>query len=378
MTGKIVIAIDSFKGSLTSLEAGRAAAAGVAQVLPDADCGVVPVADGGEGTADSLVSALGGKVIKVRVEGPMGEAVDARYGFCGDMAVIEIAAASGLTLVAPEDRNPWLASSYGTGELIRDAVGRGCRKFMIGLGGSATNDAGVGMLSALGFRFLDKEGKDVGRGGGEVGRIVRIDASDAMPELKDCQFQVACDVKNSLLGPEGASRIFGPQKGADHRMVEKLDEALGSFAGVVGEWRGKDFSCVPGVGAAGGMGFAFLAFLDAKLGSGVEMVLGAVGFDSLVMEADLVITGEGRLDSQTVMGKTPQGVLRHAAEFGVPVVAIGGSVDPDAISILIKAGFKAVLPIVQGPISLEEAMRPEMAAANISRTVAQIIRLMKD
>ncbi len=374
---RIVVAADSFKGSLSSLEVGEAVAAGVSEVMPDVECVIVPVADGGEGTVEALVAALGGEFVMSRVTGPLGDVVEAKYGICGDTAVIEMAAASGLPLINKEKRNPWLATSFGTGELIRDALQRGCRKFLIGLGGSATNDAGVGMLQALGFNFLDKDGNEVGRGGGELDRIVKIDSTHALPELQESEFIVACDVNNPLTGPNGASRVFGPQKGADSTMVEKLDDALKSFARVVKEERGEDVSTFPGAGAAGGMGFAFLVFLNSHLQRGVEMVLEAVNFDTLLQDADLVITGEGRLDAQTVMGKTPYGVLKHAKELDVPVIAIGGSVVPEAVPTLIEAGFYAIFPIVPGPMYLQEALRPNIAKANITRTVNQILRLFQ-
>lgn len=371
---KIVLASDSFKGSLTSLEVGEAAERGVHTVLPDAECTIVPVADGGEGTVDAIVSALHGEFVHVRVKGPLGEPVEATYGVCGDTAVIEMASASGLPLVPADRRNPWITTSFGTGELIRHALERGCRNFLIGIGGSATNDGGVGMLTALGYRFLDKEGNEIGPGGGETGRIATIEVSRVLPELKKAVFTVACDVNNPLTGQNGASRIFGPQKGADLEMVEKLDRALTSFAQVVKEAKGRDFSVLPGAGAAGGLGFAFTAFLDARLEPGIEMVLNAIGFDRHLENATLVITGEGRLDSQTVMGKTPYGVLKHSLNHGVPVIAIGGAVVPEAVPVLNEAGFTSVFPIVAGPVELAEALRPEIARQNVERTVSQIIR----
>ena len=375
---KIVIASDSFKGSLTSREVGEAAVRGIRKVDAKINCEVVPVADGGEGTTDAIVSALGGDIVSIQVVGPIGESVEARYGLCGDTAVIEMAAASGLMLVPSEKRNPWFTTSFGTGELIRDALNRGCRKFLIGIGGSATNDAGVGMLRALGFRFRDKEGMEIGNGGGEVGKITEIDDSDAMVELKEAEFVVACDVRNPLLGPEGASRIFSPQKGADAEMVERLEDSMKSFAAVVEKWAGEDLSATPGAGAAGGLGFALLAFLKARMEKGVEMVLEAVEFDSKIKDALLVITGEGKLDSQTCMGKTPYGVLQHAKKYGVPVVAIGGSVENSAIPVLKKAGFKSIFPISEEPMDLSEAMRPATAKRNVEQTMARILESLCD
>ncbi|MDE6395998.1 MAG: glycerate kinase [Muribaculaceae bacterium] len=377
MRNKRVLASDAFKGSLSSLEVGEAAARAVEAVMPGMRYEVVPVADGGEGTVEAVVSALNGEFVTARVTGPLGEPVDAVYGVCGDTAVIEMAAASGLPLVPAERRNPWLTTSYGTGELIRDALGRGCRKFLVGIGGSATNDAGIGMLTALGFRFLDKDGNEVGPGGGEAGRIATIDETGVAPALRESRFTVACDVTNPLTGPNGASHVFGPQKGADPEMVGKLDEGLAAFARIVAQTKGIDLSERPGAGAAGGLGFAFLAFLGARLEPGIEMVLNAVGFDRSLEDAVLVVTGEGRLDSQTCMGKTPYGVLKRALAHGVPTVAIGGAVVPDAVPALMEAGFSAVFPIVAGPVELSEALRPEVAAANVERTVGQILRAVK-
>ncbi|MDE5876769.1 MAG: glycerate kinase [Muribaculaceae bacterium] len=372
--GIFVIAADSFKGSLSSLDVGKAAERGIKAVLPSADVRIVPVADGGEGTVEAVVTGTKGQIITCEVRDPLGNSVKATYGISGNTAVIEMAAASGLPLVPSEKRNPWLTDTYGTGQLISDALKRGCRHFLIGLGGSATNDAGTGMLRALGFRFLDFDGCQVGNGGGEVGRIVSIDNSEIIPELAEATFTVACDVTNPLTGPDGASFIYGPQKGANPEMVVALDKGLAHFAEVTKEFCGKDFSTFPGAGAAGGLGFAFLAFLRGNLKAGIEMILDAVDFDEKIKYASLVITGEGRLDQQTCMGKTPHGVLQHAAAQRIPVIAIGGSVVPDAVPDLLKAGFTAVFPIVAGPVSLSEAMQPNIAFGNIERTVTQIIR----
>lgn len=373
---KIVLAFDSFKGSLTSMEVGEAAARGVKKASPDTQTVVVPVADGGEGTVEAVVGATGGEIVTARVTDPLGNKIDATYGISGDTAVIEMAAASGLPLVPEDKRNPWLTTSYGTGELIRDAINRGCRKFLIGIGGSATNDAGTGMLRALGFRFLDRDGKETGEGGGEVAKIVEVDRSHVMPQLAECHFTVACDVTNPLTGPQGSSHIFGPQKGADPDMVEALDAALRSFAEVVTKFGGRDLSDYPGSGAAGGLGFAFIAFLGATLQPGVEMVLNAIGFDRYLDGATLVFTGEGRLDSQTPMGKTPAGVLRHARNQGIDVIGVGGSLQVQAVQTLEETGFAAVFPILPAPMTLDEALRPDVAAANVGRTVEQIIRTL--
>lgn len=371
---KIIIASDSFKGSLSSLEAGNAAAGGIKSVLPSADVEVIPVADGGEGTVEAVVRGLGGKTVSVTVTGPSGSPAEAVYGLCGGTAVIEMASASGLLLVPEGCRDPWSATSYGTGELIRDALLRGCRRILAGIGGSATNDGGIGMLRALGYRFLDRNGMETGFGGGDAAEVREIDASGVLPELKEAEFIVACDVSNPLTGPNGASRVFGPQKGAGPAMAEALDAGLASFARLVAGTTGEDLSDFPGAGAAGGLGFAFLAFLGARLGSGIGMVLDAVGFDRRIEDASLVITGEGRLDRQTCMGKAPYGVLQRSKAKGIPVAAIGGTVDPDAVSVLRAAGFSAVIPVTEASMDLHEAMRPEVAARNIARAMGLVLR----
>lgn len=366
---KIVMAFDSFKGSLTSLEAGRAAAAGAREVMPEAETVVIPVADGGEGTTAAVVEALGGHYESLMVSGPLGAPVLATFGVCGDTAVIETAAASGLTLVPENRRNPAKTTSCGTGQLIREALTQGCREFLIGLGGSATNDGGVGMLSALGWRFLDTNGKPIGPGGAELSRMVSIDASGVMPGLSEARFRVACDVTNPLTGPSGASRVFGPQKGADPDMVRQLDEALAHFARIVAPIVGKDYSVSPGSGAAGGLGFAFRAFLNGNLEPGIDMVLDAVGFDGLIRDADLIFTGEGRLDAQTVMGKAPAGVLTRAKRQGIPVIALGGCIDPSAIHKLTGAEFKALHAATPPDMPLDAALHPATAVENIRRAV---------
>ncbi|MDE7413509.1 MAG: glycerate kinase [Muribaculaceae bacterium] len=373
MPTKIIIASDSFKGSLSGREVGEAAARGIQAADSEKDVEIIPVADGGEGTVEAIVSGLGGEIVSATVCGPLGDPVIAQYGLCGDTAVIEMASASSLTLIPKEKRNPWITSSYGTGQLIYDALKRGYRNFLIGIGGSATNDAGTGMLSALGFRFLDCEGETVGRGGGETGRISSIDFSNVMPELKEARFTIACDVCNPLTGPEGSSMVFGPQKGANKDMVAGLDENLSSFARICAQIFHKDYSSVPGAGAAGGLGFAFLSFLGGKLQPGIDMVLDAVGFDNRIDGASLIITGEGKIDRQTCMGKAPYGVLQRGKAKGIPVVAIGGSVEKYVETALMDAGFRAVYPITTHSIPLEEAMRPEVATSNIERTVRRII-----
>lgn len=373
---KIVIACDSFKGSLTSAEVGEACAQGIRRELPEAEIDVVAVGDGGEGTVDALVAGLDGHFATCQVSDPLGRPVTARYGISGDghTAIIEMAQASGLTLIRPEERNPLLTSTYGTGQMIADALKRGCSTVLAGIGGSATNDGGTGMLSALGVKFYDDNGHELDPCGAKLEDIARIDASGLMPEARQARFVVACDVDNPLYGDRGAAYVFAPQKGADSAMVRRLDNGLRVYAEAVKRAVGADVAQMPGAGAAGGLGAAFAAFLGAELKPGIDMMLSAIGFDHKIKDADLVITGEGRIDSQTLMGKTPAGVLAAAKRQGVKAVAIGGGVtEADA---LLNAGFLAVLPIVAGPVSLDEAMKADTARANAARTCRQIIRLL--
>lgn len=372
----ITIAVDSFKGSLSSRAVADAFERGFLSVVPQCEVRKVSIADGGEGTVEALVQTLGGELVNVVVSDPLMRPVTARYGIVngGRTAVIEMSAASGLPLLTPAERNPLKTTTYGTGEMIADALGRGCRRILVGIGGSATNDAGVGMLQALGFKFLDAEGREVAGCGEALERIVTIDDSGAMPELSEAEFVVACDVTNPLYGRQGAAYIFAPQKGADAAMVERLDRGLRLFAEVVLHHNGSDIASLAGAGAAGGLGGGFKALLGARLERGIDMVLQAMEFDALIAGSDLVITGEGRLDRQTVMGKAPSGVLAAARKQGIPVVAIGGAVEE--CEELRQSDFLAVLPIVAGPIELERAMSEEVAAANVERTARQIARLI--
>lgn len=363
---KIVLAFDSFKGTLSSIEAASITKSAILAASPDALVETVAVADGGEGTVDAIIARLGGDFISLMATGPDGTSVNARYGLSGETAVIETAAASGLTLLPPDQRNPLLTTSRGTGELISDAIAKGCREFLIGLGGSATNDAGTGMLSALGYRFLDAQGQEVGDGGGNVGRICKIDVSEVIPELKECHFTVACDVTNPLTGADGASRVFGPQKGADSAMVDLLDRNLRSFARVVATLIGKDLSGEAGAGAAGGLGFSFKAFLNADLKPGIEMLLDAINFDTILHDASLVITGEGSIDRQTLMGKAPYGIMRRARRHGIPVIAIGGRVDEAAVGPLKAAGFTEIYSLTAGRNPLPEDLTPTGATHNLT------------
>ncbi|MCM3087961.1 glycerate kinase [Bhargavaea ginsengi] len=373
----ILIAIDSFKGSLTSAEAGEAAAAGIRAANPDAEIEIVPLADGGEGTVEALVQATGGELIRTQVTGPLGEPVDAAYGLLGDgtTAVIEIAEACGLPLIQEAERNPLKATSYGVGELILDAVSRGARSLIVGLGGSATNDAGVGMLQALGCRFLDGAGEEVPRGGAALGAIRSADISGLHPDIKNLNIQVACDVNNPLHGEQGAAHIYGPQKGATPEMVEELDSGLRNFAEVMKAELGKDIQEIPGAGAAGGLGAAFAGLLDAELRSGIELILDTIGLEEKVQHADFVITGEGRMDAQSSMGKAAMGVAGLAEKHGVPVIALAGSVTEEA-TVLNDKGVTALFPILQEVVSLEEAMDPETARLNLRTTAEQVFRLV--
>jgi glycerate kinase len=366
---KIVIAPDSFKESLSAREVAEEIAAGFKEIFPDADYPLIPVADGGEGTVQAMIDATAGALNPLEVSGPHGESVQACYGFTASqgLAIIEMASASGLELVPPERRNPLVTTSYGTGELIRDALGAGARHIVIGIGGSATNDAGAGMLQALGARLTDADGRELGPGGAELARLAHIDVSNLDPRLKACRIDVACDVSNPLTGPQGASKVFGPQKGATPEMVETLDSCLARFAEVLKADLGQDIADIPGAGAAGGMGAALLGVLGASLRPGSEVVTEAVGLAAALKGADLVITGEGRIDGQTIYGKTPIGVARVAKRLGVPVIGLGGCLAQDA-GVVHEHGIDAVFSSVHKACSLEEALRS--AKSNL-RSVAR-------
>lgn len=374
MYNKIVVASDSFKGSLTSLEVAQSVAKAAKEAYPSCEVVEVNVADGGEGTMDALQQTLGGRKVIIEVSDPLGRPVDASYVILedGNTAVLEMSAASGLPLLAPEERNPSKTSTLGTGELIRDALDKGCRKFLVGIGGSATNDAGMGMLHALGYRFMDASGTELAPVGGSMINVASIDMSGRHPALSEAKFIVACDVKAPLYGPDGAAYVFAPQKGADKDMVEALDMGLRHIAGVAAKETGCDCSSLEGSGAAGGLGFAFRQFLGASLERGVEMVLDAIHFDELLKGADLVITGEGRVDSQTLTGKTPYGVAQRALHQGIPVVAIGGSVTLDKSQAQL-AGFKDVMQVTPAGMPLSEAMKPDVAAENVYQTIKSLL-----
>jgi glycerate kinase len=370
---KIVIASDSFKGSMTSLDVATAASAGVIEVYPESEIVTINVADGGEGTVEAIVDALGGEIVKVQVSDPLGRKIETSYGIAGDTAILEMAAASGLPLLKVEERNPWATSTLGTGEMIMDAIARGCRKFLVGIGGSATNDAGIGMLQAMGFRFYDANGELITQGcGGVLGSIAHIDDSLVSAAVKESQFTVACDVDTPFCGPEGAAPVFAPQKGADDEMVKRLDEGMASFANVIADTYDIDIVPLAGAGAAGGMGGAFRAFLGATLKRGIDMVLDAIDFDNAIQGAHLVITGEGKVDFQTAKGKTAAGVLARAKKQHIPVVAIGGCVE--MCDSLLQMGFAGIYPILEEQVPLEVAMQREFAMSNVRQTVAKILR----
>ena len=372
---KIVIAPDSFKECLTAAQVAQAIETGLKQVLPDAMYVKVPVADGGEGTLQSLVDATGGKLIEAMVTGPMGEPVPACFGLLGDgeTAVIEMARASGIELVPADQRNPLISTTAGTGELILSALDHGIKRMIVGIGGSATNDGGAGMMQTLGVRLLDRDGNDLPYGGAALAQLASIDARRMDKRLKSVEFIAACDVDNPLTGANGASAVFGPQKGASPEMVQQLDQALQHYARIIERDLAVGVEHQPGAGAAGGMGAALLAFLRAELQPGIDIVMEAVDLASHMPGADVVITGEGRIDSQTAQGKTPVGVARIAKQFGLPVIALAGSVG-SGVEAVYKSGIDALFPIVHGAVPLSEALAKgeenlTRAARNLARTL---------
>lgn len=374
---KVVIAIDSFKGSLTSMEAGYAAKEGVLRAC-DAELVVKPLADGGEGTTEALVQGLGGTYAEVTVTGPMGSPAAAKYGIMedGTTAVMEMAQAAGIMLVNRKALNPWKASTSGLGEMILDAVHRGCREFLIGIGGSATTEGGIGMLHALGYEFYDSNGELLPPIFESLGKIESIRGEHVPPELKECHFQIACDVTNPLCGNNGAVYVYGPQKGVKAQERETMDAAMLHYAKKTAEFIGQDYSSLPGAGAAGGLGFAFQSFLPhAELKSGITIVLEAIKLEQELVDTDIVITGEGRLDGQTAMGKVPVGVARLAKKYNCKVLAFAGSVTDDAARCHAE-GIDAFFPIVRGVTTLEEAMDSAAAKKNMSLCVEQVFRLL--
>lgn len=374
---KVVVAIDSLKGSLTSMEAGIAVKEGILAAKPDAEVIVKPLADGGEGTTDALIEGMNGERVDLTVTGPMGTKVDAYYGYLDatKTAIIEMASAAGITLVPTDRQDPLAATTYGVGEMINDAITKGCRNFIIGIGGSVTNDGGIGMLKALGFVFLDSQGNDVGEGAQALSKVAVINSAGINPELAECNFQVACDVTNPLCGKNGATYIYGPQKGVTDEQKEPLDQAMAHYARITADTFGCSYAEAPGAGAAGGLGFAFLSFLNARLTPGIDLILDAVGLKEELKNADVAVTGEGRLDHQTAMGKAPVGVARLAKKYNAKVLAFAGSVTKDAAACN-QAGIDAFFPIVRGVTTLEEAMKPENARENMRASVEQVFRLL--
>ncbi|WP_435927650.1 glycerate kinase [Dryocola sp. BD613] len=368
---KIVIAPDSWKESLSALEVATQIEAGFREIFPDASYVKLPVADGGEGTVEAMVAATQGSIVEVGVTGPLGKPVTAFYGLSGDSesAFIEMAAASGLEQVPLAERNPLITTSWGTGELISHALDRGVKHIIIGIGGSATNDGGIGMAQALGARVLNEKGEQLGYGGGELEKLASVDISGLDKRLRNCRIEVACDVTNPLTGNEGASAIFGPQKGASAAMVKQLDAALGHYAKIIARDLDIDVLTLAGGGAAGGMGAALYAFCGAELRQGITIVTEALNLDELVRDADLVITGEGRIDSQSIHGKVPVGVAKVAKRYNKPVIGIAGSLAKD-VGIVHEHGLDAVFSVLYAVCTLEEALAN--AGENLCRAARNI------
>ena len=382
---KIVIAPDSFKGSVSSAAACEAIAEGIRRVIPEAKIVSIPMADGGEGTVDALVQSTGGQFRTLEVTGPLGEPVDAAYGILGTpeskdksktmTAVIEMSAAAGLTLVPKDRRNPLHTTTHGVGQLIRDALDQGCRDFIIGIGGSGTNDGGTGMAQALGVRFLDQNQSEITdpMTGARMGRVDSIDITQLDSRIAESNFVVACDVQNPLLGPTGATRTYGPQKGADTEAVEILENNMTHIITKIEKLVSKTIRDIPGTGAAGGIGSSLIAFTDAQLQSGIDIVLRYSRFAERAVGADLIITGEGRIDGQTIYGKTIAGVASAAQQLAIPAIALAGAIGPDAQKVL-DIGVSAYLPITSGPITLAQAILN--AHDNLANTAEQVIRIL--
>lgn len=369
---KIVVAPDSFKGCLSSMEVAESVEMGIRAVLSGCDVVKVNVADGGEGTASAVAAAVGGELMKSACHDPLGRPIRAGYGIAGRMAIVELAAASGLTLLAPSERNPMKTSTLGTGEQILQALDSGCDEILLGIGGSATNDAGTGMLHSLGYRFIDKEGKPIERPCGETLSLIEYIDDSCVPEkVRSAKFIVACDVDTPFCGTNGAAFVFAPQKGADERMVAGLNKGMFSFASVIKRKYSTDITAYPGSGAAGGVGGTCLAILNAELKPGIDMVLDAIDFDRIIKDADLIITGEGCLDSQTAKGKTPAGILARGVRAGIPVIALGGKVK--MCRELEALGFSEICQVSDPSVPTEISMRKDIASANISCTVRHFI-----
>lgn len=371
---KIIIAPDSFKGSLTSSQVCAAIKRGIEKADESIDIITIPMADGGEGTVDALMNSLGGSKIQVWVKDPLFRKIKVQYGILDDgiTAVIEMASASGLALLSREERNPMNTTTYGTGELINDALDRGCRKFIIGIGGSATNDGGIGMAAALGARFYDSEGNEIELTGSGLTKLDSIDLRELDPRVKESSFRVFCDVENPLYGPSGAAYVYGRQKGADDEMIEKLDNGLRRLSEIIEKDLGKSVASIPGAGAAGGLGAGLMAFLDAKLEKGIDFLMQTICFEERIKDADLIITGEGRMDEQTKYGKTVFGIIKAAKKQEIPVVGICGSIG-DGVEELYAEGLSSVFSIVNRPMSLSESI--EQAYELLTSTAENVIRL---
>lgn len=375
---KIIVAIDSFKGSLTSLEAGNAAREGIEAVFPDADIIVSPLADGGEGTAQAIIRATGGEMQSVCVCDPLGRKITASYGIIPEnkTAVIEMATAAGLPLLKESERDPMNTTTFGVGEMIADAIHKGCREFIVGIGGSATNDGGTGMLSALGFAFLDANGNPIAQGAKGLENLAEIRTENALPELTECHFSIACDVSNPLCGKNGCSVVFAPQKGGTERNIPFMDAWLARYAELTKTVNPKADATKSGCGAAGGIGFAFLSYMNAELRSGIDLVLHAIHLEGQIADADIIVTGEGRLDAQSCMGKAPVGVAKLAKKYHKPVIAFSGCVG-DGAQNTHECGIDTYFPIVQKPCPLSEAMDRENAYRNLRNTAEEVFRLWK-
>lgn len=373
---RIILAPDSMKGSLSASQAVLSMERGVRNVFPDAVVIGLPLSDGGEGLVESLATATAGLVIRKQVTGPLGEPVSAFYGLLGDgnTVVIEMAAASGLTLVPEEKRNPLITTTYGTGELIREALDRQCSRIIVGIGGSATNDGGAGMAQALGVKLLDNQGHSLGPGGAELARLDKIDISGIDPRLRTTEILVACDVDNPLTGPRGSSRVYGPQKGATPDMVEQLDRALAHYARTICRDLYTDVEHIPGAGAAGGLGAGLMAFLKGRLVPGINLVLDTIGIDRYLPGCSLIITAEGKLDTQSLSGKVPVGLARRAAKYRVPVLALAGTVSGDT-SLFRREGITACFSITDGPMPLQEAM--QRSSELVETTVTEALHLLQ-
>ncbi len=369
---KIVIASDSFKGSLSSQEVADAFEKGVRDIIKECNIVKVPIADGGEGSVDALTTSLKGEYVYVEVNDPLGRRIKAKYGFIESKktAIIEVTAACGLTLLNENERNPMLTSTFGVGEIIKDAINRGSKKLIIGIGGTSTNDAGTGMLQALGYNFYNIEGKPLNGNGKNLENITYFTDIKANKSLKEIEILVACDVTNPLYGENGSAYIYAAQKGANKEMIKNLDNGLRNFATIVNKYNKSDFSFIPGAGAAGGLGFTLKSLLNAKLVRGIDIILELIDFDSIIKDSDIIVTGEGKIDSQTLMGKTPSGILNYGLRNNIPVIAICGKIDwSDNLK---KSNFKEIIQINPDTISFKDAINTTTAKNNI-RLVAQEI-----